>query len=512
MLGVALMASSTTYAATAITPGDGVQNLKQGESYTFTGTDNYYVNSSFFTKNADGTYTFRAVNGTYQIQANNDLKYLQVRPTKADGSLATLQSDGTGAVWIIGNGIGFPTVSDNQVGWTTDKAIAMAQVGDLTYEIKGVVGKEFGSTIDFKFFGQAGWGIEFKGSAGSDYAISTTKGILNVGTGSNGHDDGNLFLSSDANLSMGDTVTVNLDLTMGVQAAALTTTVSKSSTKFEPTINGEKFMNTPYGYAWVGTLTQGQHLVFANADAFKEADWYMDPDFFEKDGDGYKFLPVTGYYAVLADFSLKYFKVFEVTDAYLPVSYDKTTGKGNIWVIGSTGIGKPSYAKNGHNWYTGYTNDIPLAKITDTKYRLTLNAGKEVDLTDNTINFKFFAQPDWGTEFNSDPSITLAGDYASYFTLNGGNVNFAKSNTDMTEAEKALVQSIKTLVFTLDVTNPAAAVLNIDVKLNTSAGISALRNGGNSRAPWYTIDGKRLAKKPSVRGLYIHEGKKFVVK
>ena len=41
MLGVALMASSTTYAATAITPGDGVQNLKQGESYTFTGADNY---------------------------------------------------------------------------------------------------------------------------------------------------------------------------------------------------------------------------------------------------------------------------------------------------------------------------------------------------------------------------------------------------------------------------------------------------------------------------------------
>lgn len=132
MLAATLFSSTAAFAATAITPGTGVQNLKQGESYTFANADGYYVNSSFFSKNTDGTYTFHAIDGTYQIETDDNLKYLQVRPVQSDGSLATLSDDGTGALWIIGNGIGLPSVSDNQVGWTTEKAIAMAQTSDMT--------------------------------------------------------------------------------------------------------------------------------------------------------------------------------------------------------------------------------------------------------------------------------------------------------------------------------------------------------------------------------------------
>ena len=516
MLAATLFSSTAAFAATAITPGTGVQNLKQGESYTFANADGYYVNSSFFSKNTDGTYTFHAIDGTYQIETDDNLKYLQVRPVQSDGSLATLSDDGTGALWIIGNGIGLPSVSDNQVGWTTEKAIAMAQTSDMTYEISGVVGKEFAAVPDFKFFGQAGWGIEFKGSTGSNYTISTANGPLAVGTGSNGHDDGNLYLTTDAEWAMGDTVTIVVDLTYGVQAATLTTTVKKASTVFNPTLNGESFQSTTYGYVWGGILTQGEKITFAGADAFNDEDWYMDPDFFEKDGDGYKFLAMDGLYAVMADFTLKYFKVFEIGTDQLPVAYDKTTGKGNIWVIGDTGIGKPSFAKNGHNWYTGYNNDIPLAKISSTKYRLTVNAGQEIDLSNNFINFKFFGQPDWGMEFDTDPSITLAGELAPYFAITKGNITFGALPENMTDEQKAMIQSIKTLVFTIDVTDPAAATLTIEAKLkdNPQTGINTICEA-QPQSPdtsWYTVDGRRYAKKPAKAGLYIYQGRKVMVK
>lgn len=39
-------------------------------------------------------------------------------------STATLNDDGTGALWIIGDGIGKPSVATNAVGWTTEKVSA----------------------------------------------------------------------------------------------------------------------------------------------------------------------------------------------------------------------------------------------------------------------------------------------------------------------------------------------------------------------------------------------------
>ena len=64
MLAVTLLATTASFASTVITPGTSVQNLKQGETYTFADADGYYVNSSFFTKNADGTYTCNVIDGT----------------------------------------------------------------------------------------------------------------------------------------------------------------------------------------------------------------------------------------------------------------------------------------------------------------------------------------------------------------------------------------------------------------------------------------------------------------
>lgn len=43
-------------------------------------------------------------------------------------STATLNDDGTGALWIIGDGIGKPSVATNAVGWTTEKGLCMSQI------------------------------------------------------------------------------------------------------------------------------------------------------------------------------------------------------------------------------------------------------------------------------------------------------------------------------------------------------------------------------------------------
>ncbi|MDY4411000.1 MAG: DUF5121 domain-containing protein [Prevotella sp.] len=516
MLAVTLLATTASFASTVITPGTSVQNLKQGETYTFADADGYYVNSSFFTKNADGTYTCNVIDGTYTVTADATLKALTVTPVTANGTAATMSEDGTGAVYILGTGIGLPT-SSNQPGWTPGKGIAMAPTGDLTYEITGIVGQEFGTTVNFKFFGQNNWGIEFKGSAGADYAITSTKGSLGVGTGSDGHDNGNLFINTGAEWAVGDTVTITLDLSMGVQAGTLTTTVKKSAVVFNPTVNGNSFMNTTYGYVYPAYLTQGEKLTFAGADAFASDSWYMDPDFFEKDGDSYKFLPVDGVYAILADFTLNYFKVMQVDPTtYMPVQYDTNNGGGNIWVIGSKGIGKPSYASNGHNWYTGYQNDIPLGHISNTLYRMTLNVGEQLNLKD--INFKFFGQPDWSpVEFSKAKAPTLTGTLAPYFKVSSdGNVNLAINVDSLSTEQKAMLSFVKSVVFTLDTTKPAAPVLSVEAILTdgTTTGVKAINAVKPVKADdaWYTIDGRQCSRKPAQPGLYIHQGRKVVVK
>ena len=63
---------------------------------------------------------FLPIDGTYRVIANLALNYLEV--LKMNGtSTATLNDDGTGALWIIGDGIGKPPVATNAVGWTTEK-------------------------------------------------------------------------------------------------------------------------------------------------------------------------------------------------------------------------------------------------------------------------------------------------------------------------------------------------------------------------------------------------------
>ena len=201
--------------------------LTQGTVYKFIGDEavqgnDWYYDTDFFTRNADGTFTFKALTGTYTIKAvfaENGFRIFG-GDTKDP---AKLNADGTGAVWIIGDAIfGKPTFVHAQGWWTdTDHALCMAPVADKIYQVTLTVGKQLkaGKRVNFKFFGQAGWGVEFKGTAGSHW-LKTTSATFLIGDG-NGHDNGNIYLADGAELVDGETYVLTIDCSKGMVPATL---------------------------------------------------------------------------------------------------------------------------------------------------------------------------------------------------------------------------------------------------------------------------------------------------
>ncbi len=210
-----------------------VGELIQGHNYEFAGesiinSSRWYYDTDWFTKNADGTYTFNAITGTYTIKADFDNRGFRIWTMQDANTSASLASDGTGALWIIGSEcIGKPSVSANTVhGWWTgeDYDYCLTPIAEKVYQITLTVGKQLTATgINFKFFGQANWGIEFKGTA-ADYHLSTSSDTFLVGDGTDGHDDGNIYLIDGVNLTAGDTYVLTVDLTGGCNNGVLKVT------------------------------------------------------------------------------------------------------------------------------------------------------------------------------------------------------------------------------------------------------------------------------------------------
>lgn len=179
-----------------------------------TDIDTWWIDSDYFRESGD-QLLFDAINGSYRITADFVRKYFIVEALHA-GQLATLNPDGTGAVWIIGEGIGKPNLS-NQVGWTTEKALCMAPIGDKKYRVTVVAGEHINTdNINFKFFHQKGWGGEFGGSS-----LSTDSDMIFVGNGSNGRDSGNLGIVTGQQLETGATYVLTVDVSSGTDAATL---------------------------------------------------------------------------------------------------------------------------------------------------------------------------------------------------------------------------------------------------------------------------------------------------
>lgn len=193
--------------------------INKGDVITTEGIDldAFYVSPDFFTDNGDGTLTWNAMSGEYKVTADFGRSYFRVEAME-NGEPMKLKSDGSGALWIIGDNVGLPSL-DNTVGWNTDNAICMAQVADKVYQITLVAGQQVGtSSINFKFFDTKGWDSSISGG------LTTTSDIVFVGDGSNGRDAGNLGIVDGKSLEEGATYVFTVDVTGGIENAVLTVT------------------------------------------------------------------------------------------------------------------------------------------------------------------------------------------------------------------------------------------------------------------------------------------------
>ena len=153
------------------------------------------------------------------------------------------------------------------------------------------------------------------------------------------------------------------------------------------------------------SLTKGQTIELVGIEQTA-----VDIDWFKGSGNSLTFLGPDGDYRILVQEG--FLKVIPLTDGETAVFPNA------IWVIG-TGAGKPQGKEPG--WNTGESADIPLLKVADKTYKVTLYM--------TSPNFKFFEQPNWGDD-NTGERVWLKNRYAAingngYLDIPNADGNFA---------------------------------------------------------------------------------------
>ena len=431
--------------------------LSQGQTITpegFSSFGDWWIDSDWFKRNDDGSLTFTAMGGNYRLIADQKLQYFRVE-TLLNGKPASLQADGTGALWVIGADFGKPGVGSNETGWTTEKAVCMAPVADKVYQMTLVGGKTVKTTsTNFKFYGDAmSWGNEFKHDR-----LTSASNLIGVGDG-DGHDDGNLYLLDGVTLKDNVIYVFRVDFTAGVDKGVLTVT-EEGEQPFEEKpvyLNGVKMTTGDNSiYTLVTDLTQGGTLEFNSVDGL--ADYYFDPDFlsYDSDNDVITFLPVDGTYQVVLD-KLGGTVSAQRFDGTSPATLS-ADGHGAIYMMG-WGAGSPSLDSQ-FGWETSQA--YGMAEISPKVYRFTAVAGPENGseigqrLRSDYISVKFFHQKGWGGEFNPSNGKGLS--------LAPGSEALLKANSDG-NFELAAGVTLET---------GATYVMTIDLSAGNEAGVISL--------------------------------------
>jgi len=408
--------------------------LSKGQAITPEGFSNFgdwWIDPDWFTRNDDGSLTFQAMGGNYRVIADQKLQYFRVE-TLLNGQPASLQADGTGALWVIGADFGKPGVSSNETGWVTEKAVCMAPVADKVYQMTLVGGKTVKTTsTNFKFYGDAmSWDNEFKHDR-----LTTSSELIGIGAGTdvNGHDDGNLFLLDGVTLQDNVIYVFRVDFTAGVSAGVLTVTEAGEQPFEEKPIflNGTKMTTSDNAiYTLTTTLGQGSTLSFNSVDGL--AEYYFDPDFmsYDADNDVITFLPVDGTYQVTLD-RLNGVVSAQRFDGGNPASLS-SDGHGAVYLMG-WGAGSPNLDSQ-FGWEPNQA--YGMAEVAPKIYRFTGVAGPEIGseigqrLRTDYISVKFFWQKGWGGEFSGENALTLAPGSEKLLKINSdGNVELVTGAT-----------------------------------------------------------------------------------
>ncbi len=254
------------------------------------------------------------------------------------------------------------------------------------------------------------------------------------------HGNAMTFGDVDGKISNGSTTDINFSAALDENYEVTFNTLTYEGTPFVPfAVNGIEFTKVnDTNYKVETNFTKGQTI---NITGLKldYPNYWVNPAFFDiiKDTNGklLRFRGRDGKYRLTVDKGLKYFKVDVMNGNDLA---DLSKGHDVVWCIGNTGIGQPTYEKNNINWSTG-DKVICLAPLGNGIHELVLQAG--VSLNTSSIDFKFFFQRGWGSEFTYS---TYAVNTSTWFYANNsdGNLKLVK---DMT------LKSGKYYVITLDI-------------------------------------------------------------
>lgn len=349
-----------------------VTTLTQNQTYTLTGVSDFAdwdIDRDFFER-ADASnpeaLTFLPMSGMYKVTANFKHSYLRIEAMKSATELATLNEDGSGAIWAIGGmSVGKPTLK-NAASWSPEQGgMCLARVADKKYQLTFVAGVSIdASSFDFKFFHQKTWGGEFGGDD-----ISTASDLVKIS------DSGNLGLAEGKTLDLGGIYRFTVDISGGNTAAVLT--VEKVGEQELPpadiTVNGTKMTQLDMDNYQVDLdLTQGQTLTLGGADAFTPA--WINPDFFEAaSATSVKLVPVSGKYRITANLATKVIDALVLNADGSGLATLSDDGHGAVYFIGY-GIGSPAAADE-PGWTTEKGVCVPEAA--SGIYRMTAQAGVE---------------------------------------------------------------------------------------------------------------------------------------
>lgn len=428
---VVLSINGEQMVSTGETTSELKMTLAKGDIITPAGFPNFndwFINPDYFSKNPDGTLTFNAYNGSYAITA--DAGKMVLSAYKLNGTeKATLNEDGTGAVWILGDGVGYPS-TNNQPGWNPGQGICLAPIGEKTYQLTVVGGKTIDiASINFKFFGQDGWGTELK----SDMLTSKSE-LIGVGDGKkveeggNGHDNGNLYLKEGVELQANGVYVITLDLTQGINDAIVDMKFQGEQQFEEKPIylnNLKMTTNDNQVYSLVTELKPGDKLAFREFSDIYEL--YYDPNFFtfnEESGE-ITFLPIAGHYNVVLN-KLESTIVAQMVNADGSEMTLKADGSGALWMMG-WGVGSPD---QDHQFGFNPGKAYSMAQVAPGVYQFTGKAGPEKDsaLGDryryDYLSIKFFHQNGWGGEFGAG-ALKMT-DNTAKLLVNEGNFELIK--------------------------------------------------------------------------------------
>ena len=522
-----------SFAQTNITVDGSSVKLTQGNKYTFTGVDNsFYLSPDFWTANSDGSYTFNAVTGLYQLRENSATKYIRIAPVDKDGAYTVHTEDGKGGLYVFGKGIGLATYY-NAPNWNYgDAKLAVAEIAPAKYQLTVTVGKELSpiaSNIDFKFYGDVNNGHPFKPS-GSVHALTNLSDLFDIA------DDGHIKVNAESlpNFVMGTKIVMTIDLTGGSKHGEFSTDVTYPPIpSYDLTINGTKMTHVSgFHFVYEGDMKQNQTYRFAGADVLNEAAWYYDPDFFTKNSDGsYTFKAVDGRYHVEADVNLKFFKVYGIDADNKPLTL-QADGTGELWMRGNNFFGKPSYATNASNWGQDISQCHAFAQVSPKVYRMTLVVGKQID--ESQFDLKNYFQPDNGgafivnqsAKYDDTDALALSKKVVSvsYLKADGSEMKFnakgeegiryfsGSNHFGKNESDTPLTDG-DAYEFTYDVTKGIDnASLTIKCLGQYTTGIGTVMSPVKPIVKGiYTLQGVKLSRIANA-GIYIVDGKKVVVK